>query len=428
MLSANVTVTPGHEGGVVAVAGSSHGQRMAVGPRGIVGRVTTRFKGTRRVSPVVALPSHDRSEPVAGCDCPSPYDLGVRMDGKALPDLCAEVLDALTRRDDHAYGTAFEALAQRADLADEAELSAAVAVLGSALAGISLGNGGDVARLTGELVYRGGDPTPALAPLALRVADALERAARFVTRWHELGDGELPDPADPDSIPAVLGRLPAAEHGLAEAWFSADPWSSGLLLPLQRPAVRSQLPHRDRLIAVAGAGAEDFGAAFWLQGLLRVLDDEPLVVLHRETGAGYELTLGGVGDNFQLHTLLAATLIGDPAHGLLPGTPPHPAWIAAATDGDPQPANTIHGQFNLVDAHGEWIWNEGVPADIPAVDGRRVVVLDPPPYPRAWNTGRGYPLMRPALTLDRVLPADEAARWLASVAPASVAPVSAPLA
>ena len=69
----------------------------------------------------------------------------------------------------------------------------------------------------------------------------------------------------------------------------------------------------------------------------------------------------------------------------------------------------IQGRFNLVDGYGQWIWNEGKPADIPLLDGRRVVVLDPPPYLRTWNIGRSFPMMRPEMRLERVLPAGEAA-------------------
>jgi hypothetical protein len=36
------------------------------------------------------------------------------------------------------------------------------------------------------------------------------------------------------------------------------------------------------------------------------------------------------------------------------------------------------GSFDLVGVDGELIWNEGRPADIPVVDGVRLVVLDPP--------------------------------------------------
>ena len=58
--------------------------------------------------------------------------------------------------------------------------------------------------------------------------------------------------------------------------------------------------------------------------------------------------------------------------------PPAPAELAAAGTGSVQPHGGINGTFNLVDAFGTWIWNEGRPAGIPHSDGIRVVVLDPP--------------------------------------------------
>ncbi len=152
-------------------------------------------------------------------------------------------------------------------------------------------------------------------------------------------------------------------------------------------------------------------------GLLLTLDDEPLVVLHRPSGRGYRLTISGVGDNFQLHTLLAAALIGNPRKGWVEAERPQRSWILAATDGPPDPPGGIRGQFNLVDAFGKWVWNEGRPADIPLFDGVRVLILDPPSYARSWNAGRAYPLMTPTVTVDEVLPADQAARRLARVAP-----------
>ena len=163
---------------------------------------------------------------------------------------------------------------------------------------------------------------------------------------------------------------------------------------------------------------EHIGVAHWLYGLLLVLDDEPLTVLHRPTGRGFRVVISGIGDNFQLHTLLAARLTGDEVRGFLPGERPSAAEIAAATGGpDLTPAGRIRGQFNLVDAFGDWIWGEGRPADIPRLDGERVVVLDPPSYARSWNAGRVYPLMRPSLEVKRVLAADEAERWLGLVKP-----------
>jgi hypothetical protein len=100
--------------------------------------------------------------------------------------------------------------------------------------------------------------------------------------------------------------------------------------------------------------------AAFLLGLLKVLDNEQLIVIHRASGRVYEVSISGIGDNFQLHTLLAATLIGDEAKGLIPGERPLSDWIAAATNGEMAPAGGIRGQFNLVDATGTWIWNEGL--------------------------------------------------------------------
>ncbi|MEU3645562.1 hypothetical protein AB0E59_19425 [Lentzea sp. NPDC034063] len=199
--------------------------------------------------------------------------------------------------------------------------------------------------------------------------------------------------------PLVLRVVEAFERGDGETWERA------LLLPLQDEDVRAGLPHRSRLLAAVPTDS-------WLYGLLMVVDLEPLLVLHRPSGTGFEVTIGGLGDNFQLHTLLAYRLV--PEH--VPGEPPLDAWVEAASVGeDLQPEGGIRGQFELSDGFGDTIWNEGRPSDIPLFEGRRVVVLGPPPYQRSWNTGRLYPMMTPLVDIARVLPADEAASWLAKV-------------
>ncbi|MBT0770059.1 hypothetical protein KIH74_14060 [Kineosporia sp. J2-2] len=110
-----------------------------------------------------------------------------------------------------------------------------------------------------------------------------------------------------------------------------------------------------------------FRTSTWLAGLLIVLDEEPLIVFDRGfagTGQGYRVTFGGISDNFQLHTLLASALVGDPAQGLLPGRAPNAAEVAAAGTGENlQPDGGIRGTWNRGgDAGGQWIWNEGTPA------------------------------------------------------------------
>ncbi|WP_250036796.1 hypothetical protein [Paractinoplanes maris] len=345
----------------------------------------------------------------------------------ALPELCTGLAEAVIRLDTKASTKSYRAIVDRLPQADQAELSEALPLLIPALQQVALGNGGLLATLVAGLIEQGADPLPVLPVLVDRVATGLELAARFGVLADKLG-GPVTAPTSADEYRELRERLVGAapEAGLsvgeageiAQAWFTVNDWIPSLLLPLQQKGARQALPDRARLAAAAATMSPHAEDAAWLFGLLEVLDDEPLLVLHRPTRRAFDLTISGVSDNFQLHTLLAATLIGDESRGLLPGEPPAAPWVAAATDGELMPAEAIHGQFYLADAAGETIWNEGRPADIALLGDHRVIVLDPPPYERSWNLGRAYPLMRPEVVLNRILPADEAEQWSSRVAPA----------
>ncbi|GAB2616410.1 hypothetical protein Aab01nite_29220 [Paractinoplanes abujensis] len=346
--------------------------------------------------------------------------------GNALPELCTGLADAVSRLDSRASTRSYRAIVDRLPHAGPEELSAALVPLVPALDQVALGNGGLLATLVAGLIEQGADPLPVLPVLADRLSTGLELAAQFGVLADKLGDRVAPPTSADDYrdlrervVQASAGLTPEEAGEITQAWFTVPDWIPSLLLALQQKQARQALPQRDRLTAAAAAMVPHSEDAAWLHGLLEVLDDEPLLVVHRPTQQAYDLTISGVGDNFQLHTLLAATLIGAPARGLLPGTPPDPAWVTAATEGELSPPEPIRGQFYLADATGETIWNEGRPADIPLLGDHRVVVLDPPPYERSWNLGRTYPLMRPEVVLNRVLPATEAVEWAARVAPAS---------
>jgi len=306
-----------------------------------------------------------------------------------------------------------------------------------AFEGLPLGPAGQLAVLAGAMVEDGADPARLVEHVVAGAGMASETAAEFVTAWRELvgEQAALPEPVEEqeafNAAQAALVRPPGRSpwrrgpegvseeeaYLLAEGWFSLSAWALPLNTLLQLKEVRVALPLRQQLTEAIGAVAPLRSDLACAVGLLAVLDDERLVVLHRPTARGFEVTISGIGDNFQLHTLLAAALSGPAAEGLLEGVRPDPSWVAAATDGPFEPpGGPIAGQFNLVDAYGQWIWNEGRPADIPTLEGRLVVVLDPPPYERTWNIGRTYPMMRPYIHLDRIMPADEAAGWLGRVA------------
>jgi hypothetical protein len=193
----------------------------------------------------------------------------------------------------------------------------------------------------------GTDPLPVLPMLVERACAAMEDAAEFA-RWHRELAGDPPSTEDDAAIPGTVRRIRAAAADramspddaelLVQAWFAGEHWVQPVLFLCQRADVRAALPQRQRLVEAVEEVREDFGTAGWLRGLLLVLDDVALTVVDRTTGRGYRVTIGGIGDNFQLHTLLAARLIGSESEGWLPGTPPTPAMVAAADGtGEPSP-------------------------------------------------------------------------------------------
>ncbi|WP_308286475.1 hypothetical protein [Streptomyces griseorubiginosus] len=175
----------------------------------------------------------------------------------------------------------------------------------------------------------------------------------------------------------------------AMGWSTLPQWEMASAAMLNHPAVRTgpgAARRTDLLRAlhpVQEASGHDFKC---LHCALLVLDDERLIVLHRLTGTGYAPRMSGIGDNVQLHTLLADALVGG---GHVPGHAPSAQEVAGRRDAPGQAPTT--GSFNLAAPGGEWVRNEGTPSGIPVVDG----------------------------VLERVLDRAETGRWLEHCAPAN---------
>ncbi|HEY3562709.1 MAG TPA: hypothetical protein VGL05_34820 [Kribbella sp.] len=340
------------------------------------------------------------------------------------------LLAAFQNRDSDAYASAGRQLVEVAQQASPEVLDAAVVRLLPVIAEIHTSGGAGLAQLVGSMVGTSGTSAPTVVPVLVeRACEVMEHVLAFVASYREYFGAE----PDRDDGSAVERYLQAAEaRGVerpdryAAAWEVGENWVQPVLFLCQRTDVRRELPQRERLRSLVEQVDEVFpDVAPWLLGLLRVLDDETLIVVHRESGQVFRATMTGVADNFQLHTLLAANLLGSRRRlflrrgtGHLPGEAPTAAMVAAADgSGDMMPPGGVVGQFNLVDAHGAWIWNEGRPGEIPVVQGKRIVVLDPAPYQRSWNTGRVYPLITATMEVEP-LQEPEAARWRAAVKPA----------
>lgn len=191
------------------------------------------------------------------------------------------------------------------------------------------------------------------------------------------------------------------------------------------PAVRQALTEDEAVLqALTLRGTQDHVTGPLLM-LLQLPSRQPMLVMHPETERGYWVEVDGVADNFQLHVLLAAALIGAVGDGWLPGTAPPADVVRACTDPTaPQGYEVAAGWFNLVnwtgwpqaDAGGDvdgghWIWNEGHPADIATLDGMPVVVLTTPPYARSWHADRMFKAVPAAVRVTSQLDADGYAHW-----------------
>jgi hypothetical protein len=327
------------------------------------------------------------------------------------------------------------ALAADAQNCGAAELTALVEKLAPMLSG-KAGNYARLGRLAGILVARGASPLPLVDVLPERAFATMahyvilekiwERAApgRALPKTHDLFDTAAVREVE-DALVALARREGRDEQELAiiaYAWFTVDDWIDPLITSLQiSREFRARMDRRDQVTEAAVALKDRLTGAHWLHGLCLVLDDEPLIVLDPSSGRGFHLTMSGVGDNHQLHTLLADRLMGPGRGGLIEGQPPEPAWVDAATTAPPGPfalTTPITRRFRLFDGHGKYIAPEGWPADIEPLDGTRVLVLHPPNGIYGWNNARAYKSMVPTVTLEREIEPSEAAHWLSRIVPA----------
>lgn len=283
---------------------------------------------------------------------------------------------------------------------------------------------GIIAQTCGRLLILGADPYLAIEPLLDCLAEALVPARRFAQP--ALGEESAHDPGDH----AILNRQPEDE----EALLAVQSMCRAVCAALSRsPQLRRIARAHETL--VARLAIPEFTAILPAVELtaraLNVLDGEEVLVLHPELQRGYRVGITGITHVWQLHTLLAAALIGDESAGSLPGTPPDPRAVAAARDGLVNEAVPTSVSWTL------WSWEslqpDGAlpqrllgsiresqpPASIPTFEGTRILLLGPPAVPLSGDARRALPLMQADLRVLETVPQDVAADWLRRLAEAS---------
>lgn len=325
--------------------------------------------------------------------------------------------------EDEAFGELLPQLMQASQTAAPAEMDAALPRLAEGIAQAPPNLGGFLAIVSGAWIEDGADPAPVGPAVVQRITEVTAAALAFANAWEEATGGEPPPDMEGQPSQQVFGTVaPALGDGAVAAmmaWFALPKYAlAGCTVLQMAPLVRASLDDRDVRVRVAGQAAPHLGQMEHYRALLRVLDGERLLVLDRATGKGWTVAISGIGDNFQLHTLLGGALIGRP--GGLTGERPAPEILACFLNADVPPGPpVVSSPWNLVDVHGEWIWNEGVPADIPAVNGTRVVVIDPPSYQRTFPAGRRFPLMPATLRIEGMHLPEDLGDWWPHVKPAT---------
>lgn len=290
------------------------------------------------------------------------------------------------------------------------------------------------ASVCGALIENGADPDTIAAPLLERLRELLPAAVRLTdacrarlpeSKQHDESD-EAGEEDDPDAVfeqvrREVAGEMPeeaAAWEGLRGLWPTAI-----AVMSTSRQARAAGRDLREPGLKIA----DHHEAGHWLQLILGVLDEEPLLVIEPATRLGLSARMSGVVENFQLHVLLMDLF---PQTGFfLFRSRRIPKQVAEVAKGrGPQQAEDIvTGAWNLYtwqairpgltlpgtdDYAADWVWGEGVPADIPVFEGHRVVLLGPPSYSRSWRSQRMFNHLPGTIDNMRTLSRAEVNDWL----------------
>ena len=320
-------------------------------------------------------------------------------------------------------GTLFQ-LAGHVPVEERSAALEAVAECLRAPEGIAMGAVADLAVLCGALIEMGTPAGSAGIEVTRRGREVGAHALRFAQAWESTGGDAPPHPRETGEphrsrVAPVLGD--AALYSLS-SWATMQPYGIAIRAVLGDAGVRAALREDPQglvelqvLSSQMRSHVEEFGE---VHELLLMAQADRMLVLDRASGRAFRVRFDGVGDNFQLHTLLADALIGPEGRGV-PGQRPMPDWVASATDLRDDPRQSIvEGEWDLVGGDGVWVGNETAPGAVPFVDGERVLVLEPPSLSATWRTGRRHPHIPGWLRVEEELGREEAAAWWGRVHPA----------
>jgi hypothetical protein len=324
------------------------------------------------------------------------------------------------------------------------ELTAIAAEMAAFIASpqVALQEAGIVAMCAGTVSEQGGAAGAVFPAILGRLPDVLTCADRLAVAVAQAFPGPRDEDAEPPPDAFWVGDTPVPRAWIREfvardrdavgAFSTLENWC----LPVISIATRDRVLLRS-LVADANLKAKTaplaglHGSARFLEMLLLVPLQERLFLLDARSGRVFELVMDGVTVNFSLHSLLSAALAAALGHE----SPPRAVIDVLHGSPSGQEANPqSFGTWNLYTWRAtkwlphlndvpwdHWVWNEGLPADIPALDGTRLVIAGPPTIERYWNTCRTFASLAEDVQLVRELEPAEAERWIERMKAAAAA-------
>jgi len=231
-----------------------------------------------------------------------------------LRSLIDELLRALDGKSPERFRSGLAAARQTARHSGPDDLTYAIEQVTPRF-GYLFGSYSKLGVFAGACVEWGGSSMSMREELPERAAGAMELYKLFPETWERASGGQpLPDDSggpDAEHARRILeddmrrrGHNPAFGTTLLLMWLDLEDWLKPLITVMALREFRDAMTGRERVRAAAAA-LEPLLRAHWVRGLALVLDDEPLIALDRVSGRGFQLTMSGIGDNFQLSTLLA---------------------------------------------------------------------------------------------------------------------------
>lgn len=322
---------------------------------------------------------------------------------------------------------------QKAARASKADIESAMQAISQHLEVENPARSAFLALVCGGLVENGADPMivaePIIAALKPLFISAAELADACQQRMPAAKDDE-----DPHEIfEKTRAEVETSKPNLKMAWeVLRQYWRPGIAVFSRSPKARQMAKV---LQEPAGKISQYHEGGHWISLMLTVLDHEPFVAIEPATSLGIMGHFSGIVDNFQLNTLLMDAFpyrsffttrrVSRQAAEIARGRGPQQTaeiltsvwnlynWQAI------QPDLTLPPVTDNYDSSKFWIWNEGVPADIAVFEGRRVILLGPPSYPRSWRSQRMFDGLPASLECEHKLTKDEVNDWLQRLAAAN---------